>query len=381
MKKLLFLSILVPLFFSCKEEKITSIEMSETSCEIASGESHVLKFTYSPANLDRPIVQWSSSNPQIAEVEGSNNTYSCRIHGKQVGSASITCTELSTGNRLSAKCYVNVYSKAKFNTELISVEKGQSLDLSEYISDVNGYINWRSNDENICTIDGNTLYARNIGKCTITGHISESNSDISCVVEVTSYKPTQIECQTDMSLFWDVDDENNNYYSIDYSFLPEDAEAEVTLTSANPEIAEVVNGTTFIVKQPGSTNLTISTDNGLSQDIYVNVSGDITEFVQGEVGLYGQVNINGVTISGREYISLANHSKCKVYAVEYTLKYGSSVVAHEYYNYARPIIGIGQPNGEKYEFTNISLQYPNRSSCSGIITYEYNNQQYTINCQ
>ena len=378
MKRNLLLLFLIPLLVSCAEEKISSITMRESTLELESGKTHTLTYSYQPANLDRPIVQWTSSNSNVVEIQTSNN-HNCQIVAKEVGSATITCTELSSGNKLSTTCKVNVFSNAQFSTQLISLEKGQSVDLYSYISGVEEDVYWQSTDENICYIEYGTLYAKEVGECMVKCHLITSNVELTCKVQVTNIKPSDLECESNLKLFFDIENDNNNIYSVSYNLLPQDAAAEVSLTSSNSGIIEVLNGTSFVVKQAGTAVLTLTTDNGITKNIQVFVSDDITDFVSGFATIIGGVRINGVLVSGYLVPVLQNHSKARVYAVEYTLYIGSTICAHQYFDAGnRPIVGIGQPNGESYYLTEVSCSYIDESSCWCSITYEYNGQQYTI---
>ena len=378
MKKNIFLMLLIPLLFSCAEEKITSIQMRVSECKVEAGKTLPLFYSYTPANLDRPIVQWTSSNSDIVKITNQTNE-SCVVTGKQIGSAIITCTELSTGNRLSSSCRVTVYTTAEFNTELISLVKGTSANIYDYVTGIKGQMYWSSDNPKICYVEYGTLYAKEVGECIVTGRIENSNAEITCKVEVTNVKPTEIICESNLNFFYDAENESNNYYTLEYSLVPQDAVAEVTLVSYDQDIIEVIEGNRFIVKQAGDVMLSLSTDNGLTEYVQVSVSDDITSFVSGYATILGAVRINGQLISGYLTAILANHTRARVSAVEYTLYVGSTVWAHQYYNEgSRPIVGIGQPNGEQYEFTRISCSYIDESSCWVKITYEYNGKQYNI---
>lgn len=122
------------ILFSCKEEKkITTISLRESECRIVTGETRKLTCTYTPFDVDVPLVRWTSSDPDVVQIVNANEL-ECEINGGRVGNAMITCTELSSGNNLQATCYVEVFPGTQFTTEQISIEKGKHVALSEYIS-------------------------------------------------------------------------------------------------------------------------------------------------------------------------------------------------------------------------------------------------------
>ena len=380
MKKYFFLLVIVLTFFSCKEDKnITSITMRENTCSIATGESHKLTFSYAPFDAEKPIVQWISSNPSVVSIDNIND-FGCEIFGRSVGNAIITCTELSTGNRLNATCEVSVYSNAKFSSEVIYVEKGKFIYLSDYIEGSSGYIYWESGNTSICTIESGILYAHEIGECTITGFIQEYNTDIRCKVVVTPVKPTEIKCEDKINLLLDNELEiiaPERWFEIQYSLYPEDAVANVTLTSSNTNIIEVIDGMKIHTKQYGTATLTLTTDNGISKTIQATVT-DITGVIEAKLTMPGSVIINGqMQGSGNIKVNLRNHSMGLVTWLDYTIysNNGAVLVAQNTWDAVPPQIGIGQTHGEEYAITipcaNVYMPY-----C--IITYEYYLEKYTL---
>ncbi|MBO4689656.1 MAG: hypothetical protein J5621_02145 [Paludibacteraceae bacterium] len=321
MKKIVLLFALVFTIFSCSEEKITSIEMTEASCEIITGEIHTLQLKHYPENLDNPIVQWTSSNPDVVIIENKSNSY-CKIRAIHVGSTTITCTELSTGNNLSTTCNVIVRSSAKFNTDSISIEKGKSINLSTYVSGTSCLIEWNSSNSNICSIENGILYAHEVGNCDISGHIDEENVDFSCKVEVYPIQLTEIRCDGVMQVLFDKQNDNNNYYEIKYTLLPEGVVSDVKITSSDSNIVEVVNNHRIHVKQIGNATLILTGNNGIKATMEIYISED-KPVVSANMYASGDVSINGVVIPGKIHISVTNSSN-DVIDIDYYEVYLSS---------------------------------------------------------
>ena len=384
MKKLITIAALALLLISCQKEEITSIFVPAT-VSVKSGETYKIMLSYSPPYLDRPTVQWTSSDSQVAEIINKTNSY-CEVRAKYVGTSTITCTEQSTGKKLSESCIVNVYFEGGFNTDKITIEKGESVDLGNYITGVRSDISWETSDPSICTISWWTLSAHEVGTCTITGHINQSNADITCKVEVTNIQPTQIICDnTEMNLFLD-SDESNNIYKVEYRLLPNESAAEVSMSSSNQEVAEVIEGTSFIIKQSGYATLTLETSNGLNQDIYVTVADDITQVVEAKLSTPGSVIINGqMSGYGNIALNISNHSKSKITITEYGLYANNGYTTLSQHSYGGsgqtpPQVGIGQPQGETYTIVQVSCSNINMNACYGVVKYIYNNIQYTAYC-
>lgn len=84
---------------------VTNISLSQEEMEIVVNEKELLTAVVSPADADCQIFDWTSSNPQIANVD-----HVGMVTAKAVGSCTITCSARD-GSGVKAECQVTVVKK------------------------------------------------------------------------------------------------------------------------------------------------------------------------------------------------------------------------------------------------------------------------------
>ncbi len=150
--------------------------LSITSMTMKVGESRTITVN----NLSGRSVTWSSSNANVASVNGG------KVYAKAAGSCTITA-RLSDGTTLT--CKVNVSQKSKpqkkpsLNKTSLSLKVGGTYTLS-----VNNRgdrsVTWSSSNTGVATVSGGKVTAKKAGSCTITAKLSDGKT-LTCKVTVS----------------------------------------------------------------------------------------------------------------------------------------------------------------------------------------------------
>ena len=178
------------------EEKVLaeSISLSKDYIKITDELGYELGYTISPANSDERVVEWVSSNPDVADmVEGG-------LKGFSNGTAVITCYVVGHES-IKASCTVEVDitpmldfpSEIKLNTSSVTLDNvGDTYSLvpTLYPTNANIYnksVSWSSSDSSVVSVDNGTVKALKEGTAVITCSSSGNSSvSASCMVTVTA---------------------------------------------------------------------------------------------------------------------------------------------------------------------------------------------------
>ena len=176
------------------EEKVLaeSISLSKDYIKITDELGYELEYTISPANSDERVVEWVSSNPDVADmVEGG-------LKGFSNGTAVITCYVVGHES-IKASCTVEVDitpmldfpSEIKLNTSSVTLDKvGDTYSLvpTLYPTNANIYnksVSWSSSDSSVVSVENGTIKALKEGTAVITCSSSgDSSVSDSCTVTV-----------------------------------------------------------------------------------------------------------------------------------------------------------------------------------------------------
>lgn len=175
------------------EEKVLakSISLSKDYIKITDELGYELEYTISPADSDERVVEWVSSNPDVADMEGGI------LRGYSNGTAVITCYVVGHES-IKASCTVEVDitpeldypSEIKLNTSSVTLDKvGDTYSLvpTLYPTNANIYnksVSWSSSDSSVVSVDNGTVKALKEGTAVITCS-SSGNSSVSASCTVT----------------------------------------------------------------------------------------------------------------------------------------------------------------------------------------------------
>ena len=167
--------------------EVKSLTLNETSITLILPESTNLIATITPSDATNPILNWTSSKPSVATVDGNG-----LVTSVGVGTTTIKATTID-GSNLSASCQVTVnklyVTSITLNESSLVMHIGDSLQL---IADVqpenasNQAISWSSGNTSVAKVDNNGLVTAIAGGTT---YITASATDGSyvyanCSIEV-----------------------------------------------------------------------------------------------------------------------------------------------------------------------------------------------------
>lgn len=182
------------------EEKVLaeSISLSTDYIKITDELGYELEYTISPANSDERAVEWVSSNPDVADMEGGI------LRGYSNGTAVITCY-VEGHESIKASCTVEVDitpeldypSEIKLNTSSVTLDKiGDTYSLVPTLYPTNAIIynksvSWSSSDSSVVSVDNGTVKALKEGTAVVTCSSSGNSSvSASCTVTVKATSTT-----------------------------------------------------------------------------------------------------------------------------------------------------------------------------------------------
>ncbi|MBQ8821525.1 MAG: cellulase family glycosylhydrolase [Lachnospiraceae bacterium] len=166
----------------------------------------------------------------------------------------------------------------------VATAVGEVVDISlaDYVdkSVSNDVIVWRSADETIATVNGDSsdlsvwaanVHGTGIGKTTITAYSHNGQAVLEIPVEVYAQETTK-PC-TDITLEQEsVDVIVDQYFFLNAAKVPADSDAHLTYRSSNPEVATVSKIGKVVAKAKGTAYIMVSSSDGLTKMVKVNVS-------------------------------------------------------------------------------------------------------------
>lgn len=164
---------------------VQSVSLNKSSITLTEGESITLTAVVSPSNATNKNVRWSSSDASVASVVNG------KVTALKAGSSTIKVTTEDGG--LTASCQVVVKSKeirvksVSLNRETLALEPGEKATLTATVSPSNATnknVWWSSSDATIVSVDNGRLYARELGRTTITVTTVDGRHKASCQVVV-----------------------------------------------------------------------------------------------------------------------------------------------------------------------------------------------------
>ena len=177
---------------------VTGVSLNKNSLNLEEGESESLVATVAPSNATNKAVNWTSSAPGVATVDGNG-----KVTAVKAGSATITVTT-SDGSKTS-KCEVKVSAKIieveniVVTPETAEIFEGETVTLSATISPEDASdksITWESRSPGIAVVDN---------KGVVTGVSLKGIALSKSELEVTMGKTEQLEV-----VFTPADAENKN---------------------------------------------------------------------------------------------------------------------------------------------------------------------------
>ena len=255
--KTIRLLLLIPLFtlISCVEKgpaeiPVSSVTINKAAIEMKVGETETLTVTITPTNATDKQVLWTSSNPDVVDVDPDEGL----ITAKEVGKATITA---SVGG-VTAKCYVEVIpsyievSSVELEKSEVSLRAGETVTLTATVNPDNATdkaVTWSSSDQTIAIVSNGVVIAKKVGETTITAKAGDKTA--TCRITVVATEVTSVTLdKTTASL------RAGETVTLTATVNPDDAtDKTVTWSSSDETIATVSNGV-VIAKKVGAAIIT-----------------------------------------------------------------------------------------------------------------------------
>jgi len=309
---------------------VESVTLDRDKLTLVEGQNATLTATVLPADADDKTVTWSSSNTEIATVDGG------RVSAIKEGVAVITA---AAGN-FSATCEVTVQkyvvdpTSITLSSSTLDLVKGQEETLTATVlpeDATDKTVTWTSSNVNVVSVDQN-------GKVTATGGGSATISattvnDITakCQVTVTVPVSSVTLSQPSLSLL------EGRTAKLEATVLPEDAtDKTVTWTSATPAVATVSADGTVTAVSAGKANITAKAGEASAvcevtvEAIAVSVAPVSVELGAegGKVSVKVSSNVSWTASSAAQWFSLSKSSAgAGETQVEITIKENETVDA------------------------------------------------------
>ena len=193
---------------------IEGISVSPKTLDLEIYQSAQLEVRITPENATFPLVDWSSSDDEIAYVDATG-----KVTARSTGTATITAT--SEDGKISDSCIVTVTENNTIYVEDISVNpktleletgKQRSLEITfTPINATNKNVTWTSSDESVATVNSEGIItALKEGTTTITVTTEDGNKTDSCELTVIKKQDNPDDIYDDDNNNVNIDDDNNN---------------------------------------------------------------------------------------------------------------------------------------------------------------------------
>ena len=238
---------------SCEEKgpediPVSSVTINKSAIQMKVGETETLTVTITPSNATDKRVLWTSSNPDVVDVDKG------LITAKEVGNATITA--MVGGVR--AKCSVEVtpsyieVSSVKLDQSEVSLRAGETVTLTATVNPddaTDKTVTWTTSDQTIATVSNGVVTAKKVGSATITAKAGDKTA--TCQITVVATEVTSVSLnKTTASL------KAGETVTLTATVNPSDAtDKTVTWTSSDQTVATVSNGI-VTAKKVGSATIT-----------------------------------------------------------------------------------------------------------------------------
>ena len=231
------------------EIPVSSVKISKTAIQMKVGETETLTVTVTPSNATEKEVFWTSSNPDVVDVDTEG-----LITAKKVGKATITA---EVGG-VKAKCSVEVtpsyieVSSVELDKSEASLRVAETVTLKAIVNPddaTDKTVTWSSSDETIAIVSNGVVIAKKVGKTVVIAQAG--NKTATCQVTVLATDVTSVTLdKTTASL------RAGETVTLTATVNPSDAtDKTVTWTTSDQSVATVSNGV-VTAKKVGTATIT-----------------------------------------------------------------------------------------------------------------------------
>ena len=244
-------------------QNIDKVTLSNVPTQMKMGENRSIdyKITSSKSN---PAVSFKSSDENVVSV-GNNG----QIYAKSPRTANITVSTEDDSQTFTLEISEIPVGKVELSDENTDIQLGKSTNIKATLYPDNASyknINWTSENDDIATVDENgNISAHSVGETKI---YATSHNSISSYVMVKVYEvvPEQIEITSE-----NIDLDINETYTIVANVIPDNSNNKNLTYKTDNDVIEVDENGIIQPLKEGSSTVTITTSNGISDTISVTI--------------------------------------------------------------------------------------------------------------
>lgn len=284
MKKIcIFICLLMPLFMfaACGDDDVTPdvtdapvgqgiVIDAGDAVTIGVNENRQLT-AYSRKDNSKTTVIWSSDNTAVVTVD-----YNGMLTGISDGTATITAT--TPDESYSASCKVTVSSvltNIAFENASLTLEKGSEITLTPVLTPANVTdvtLIWMSGDPKVAVVENGVVTA--VGNGTTSIYVSDNENKLTAVCTVT-VETTVTGLKLNVEAFTIQMNKGDSRKLIAEITPADSSNQNLTWVSSNPDVVEVEADGTITAKSGGAANITVTTDNGISDTCNIVVNSPV----------------------------------------------------------------------------------------------------------
>lgn len=242
--------------------KVTGVALDLKSLKLKVGEEDQLVATVKPSDATNQEVIWSSSNKGLVEVDEEGNLYA-----KKSGKAKITATTVD--GKKTAVCELLISEGVKvtgiaLDKKSLSLKSGDELQLIATVKPSNASnsdVVWSTSNKGIVDVDDDgNITAISAGSAKITATTKDGNKTATCTVSVLQSKSKIASVTLNKKT---ATLEIGDSLTLVKTISPSTAlNKEVSWSSEDPDIAEVDEDGNVMAIAEGTTDITVTTDDG-----------------------------------------------------------------------------------------------------------------------
>ena len=248
-----------------EEVAVTGVSLDKSTLKLNKGARGKLTATVEPTNATNPAVNWSSSKPEVATVDGEGN-----VSAVGGGTATITVTTVEGGFTATCKVTVNVpVNGVSLDKEKAEMPESGTLQLTATVlpeDASNKNVKWISTNPSVATVDPTGLVtAIAKGNATIRVETEDGKRTDKCEVTVSvpvesvSVNPTTAELIVDRTL------------TLEAKVLPKEANQGVVWSSTDDKVATVNENGIVTARAKGTAIITATADGGKKASCNITV--------------------------------------------------------------------------------------------------------------
>lgn len=230
---------------------VQSVTLDYAQLRLFAGEQTGLKAQVLPGNADDSSLDFSSSNPSVASVDGNG-----KVTALAAGSATITASA-KDGSGIKAFCTVTVVNptvKLNVTSAKLQVKKSTKAITAGGLQEGDRVKSWKSSDKKIATVNKNgKITAKKTGKATITVTTEKgATASVKLTVTKKAVKTKSIKVNVKTATL-----KKGDRLKLTITRKPVTATDKITYQSSQKSVASVNKNGKITAKKKGKTNIVI----------------------------------------------------------------------------------------------------------------------------